>query len=183
MRPSSLVPLLFILWPIAEIATFIWVGGHIGVLNTIGLVLLSGFAGLALIRVEGFGLTRRLQADLAAGRMPAGRMLEALVVVIAGLLLILPGFLSDLLAFLLLFAPARRLLLTLIAARVDVTASGQAAHWQRRGGAEETTVIDLEVGEYSHRERNERQGTDEPRRPLPPGPPDDDNGADDGPRP
>lgn len=150
MRLSPLLPFLFIAWPIAEIATLIWVGGHLGVINTIGLLLLGAFGGLALFRHVGFGLLRRVQAEMAGGRMPAGTLLEGLSVLVAAFLLILPGFLSDLLAFLLLFAPIRRLLIAGIAARVTVSTMGGGARprndgvvdldedeWQRRGGGDD----------------------------------------------
>ena len=150
MRLTPYLPLVLIAWPIAEIATLVWVGGHLGVINTVGLVLLAAFGGLALFRYVGFGLVRRVQTELSAGRMPTGALLEGFVVLVAGILLILPGFLSDVLAFLLLFAPIRRLIIAAIAARLTVSAmpsSGRRApeddivdldedEWERRGGAE-----------------------------------------------
>lgn len=150
MRRTSLLPFLLIAWPVAEIAVLIWVGGRLGIVNTIGLLLLGAFGGLALFRHVGFGLMRRVQAEMAGGRMPAGALLEGLTVLIAGFLLILPGFLSDLLAFLLLFAPARRLLIAAIAARVTVSTMGAAAPPRRDG------VVDLDEDEW------QRRGDDRP---------------------
>lgn len=150
MRLSSILPFLLIAWPIAEIAALVWVGGHLGVLNTIGLVLLAAFGGLALFRYVGFGLLRRVQAELSGGRMPAGTMLEGFVVLLAGVLLILPGFLSDVLAFLLLFAPVRRLIIAAVAARLTVSTVSQGRDRSRNDG-----VVDLDEGEWeSHRDDN-----------------------------
>ncbi len=148
MRLSPYLPLLLVAWPIAEIATLVWVGGYLGVLNTVGLVLLAAFGGLALFRYVGFGLLRRVQVELSGGRMPTGTLLEGLVVLVAGILLILPGFLSDVLAVLLLFAPVRRLIIAAIATRftVSTASSGRRppdgvvdldeAEWKSRGGGD-----------------------------------------------
>ena len=146
MRLSPYLPLLFIAWPIAEIATFVWVGGYLGVINTVGLVLLAAFGGLALFRYVGFGLLRRVQAEVSGGRMPAGTLLEGLIVLVAGVLLILPGFLSDVLAFLLLFAPVRRFIITVIAARLTV--STVSSGYGRR---KEEGVVDLGEDEWQSR--------------------------------
>lgn len=145
MRASSLVVPALILWPLGEIAAFAWVGGRIGAINTVALVLVAGFAGLALLRYEGFGLARQLQGELSAGRMPTGRLLEAMAVMLAAILLVIPGFISDVFAFLLLFAPIRRALLSLIAARVTVhTMSGRD-----RRESDGAPVIDLDADDFS----------------------------------
>ena len=150
MRLSPYVPLLLVAWPIAEIAALVWVGGYLGVLNTVGLVLLAAFGGLALFRYVGFGLLRRVQAELSGGRMPAGTLLEGFVVLVAGILLILPGFLSDVLAFLLLFAPIRRLIIAAIAARLTVSTVSSAG---RRPADDD--VVDLDEGEWKSRGRGD----------------------------
>lgn len=154
MRPPRFLLLLLILWPIAEIATLVWVGGRIGLINTVGLVLLAAFGGLALFRSVGFGLLRRVQAELSAGRMPASAVLEGFVVLLAGLLLLLPGFLSDVFAFLLLFAPIRRLLIAVVAARVSVTTMTGADRRRADDG-----VVDLDADEW-------QRGTERPARPV-----------------
>ncbi len=160
MRFTPYIPLLFIAWPIAEIATFVWVGGHLGVINTVGLVLLSAFGGLALFRYVGFGLLKRVQSELSAGRMPTGTMLEGFIVLVAGVLLIIPGFLSDVLAFLLLFAPIRRLIIAAIAARVTVSTTAS----NRRPA--EDGIVDLDEDEWKRRDDADSPWSD--RQPIPP---------------
>lgn len=155
MRLSPYLPLLLVAWPIAEIAALVWVGGHLGVLNTVGLILLAAFGGLALFRYIGFGLLRRVQTELSAGRMPTGTLLEGLVVLVAGVLLILPGFLSDIFAFLLLFAPVRRLIIGAIASRLTVSASSS------RYRAEEG-VVDLDDDEWERRNDGDSPWSDRP---------------------
>lgn len=156
MRLSPYLPLLLIAWPIAEIATLVWVGGHLGVINTVGLVLLAAFGGLALFRYVGFGLLRRVQMELSAGRMPAGTLLEGLVVLVAGVLLILPGFLSDVLAFFLLFAPVRRLIITAIASRFTVSTTSSTRHPTTDG------VVDLDEDEWERRNDGDSPWSDRP---------------------
>ena len=170
MRLSPYLPLLFIAWPIAEIATFVWVGGYLGVINTVGLVLLAAFGGLALFRYVGFGLLRRVQAEVSGGRMPAGTLLEGLIVLVAGVLLILPGFLSDLLAFLLLFAPVRRLIIATIASRMTVTTMSTGRRRPEDG------VVDLDEDEWSRDGGNDDSPWSGGPRSLPPEPPSDERG-------
>lgn len=163
MRLSPYLPLLFIAWPIAEIATLVWVGGYLGVINTVGLVLLAAFGGLALFRYVGFGLLRRVQVELSGGRMPTGTLLEGLIVLVAGVLLILPGFLSDVLAFLLLFAPVRRLIIAAIAARLTVSTSASATSSTRRSDG---SVVDLDEDEWERRSDADSPWSERP--PIPP---------------
>ena len=169
MRLTPALPFLLLAWPIAEIAALVWVGSHLGVINTVGLVLLAAFAGLALLRYEGFGLMRRVQAELAAGRMPAGTLLEGFMVLLAAFLLILPGFLSDLMAFLLLFAPMRRLIIATIASRLTVTTMSTG----RRTG---DGVVDLDEDEWSRGGGNSDSPWSGGPRSLPPEPPSDGRG-------
>ncbi|MCM5554708.1 FxsA family protein [Pleomorphomonas sp. NRK KF1] len=161
MRLSPYLPFLLIAWPIAEIATLVWVGGHLGVINTVGLVLLAAFGGLALFRYVGFGLLRRVQGELTGGRMPSGTLLEGFVVLLAGVLLILPGFLSDVLAFLLLFAPIRRLIIGAVAARVTVSTATSGY-----GRPKEDGVVDLDENEWESRGNGDSPWSD--HTPIPP---------------
>jgi UPF0716 protein FxsA len=154
MRIAPIILMTLIAWPIGEIAMFIWVGGRIGFIYTIGLVLAAGFAGMALLRIKGLNLLRRLQGELSAGRMPTGELLEAFFILIAAVLLMLPGFLSDILAFFMLFAPVRRLLAALVSRYVTVSAGGTTAN-RRRSATSEDGVFDLDEGEYSRWEQPE----------------------------
>ena len=102
--------ILFTAVPIVELALLIRIGRAISVGPTIALVLLTGMLGAALARHQGIRALGRIQAELAGGRMPTGPMVDGLLILIAGLLLIAPGVLTDAVGFVLLIPPARRLI-------------------------------------------------------------------------
>ncbi|WP_250157439.1 FxsA family protein [Tianweitania aestuarii] len=103
----SIFPLIFLGYILLEIAVFILVGDAIGVLPTLGLILLSGVVGIGLMRVQGFGMIARMRTEQAAGRVPGREVLHGFMILLAGILLLLPGFVTDILG-LLLFIPAVR---------------------------------------------------------------------------
>ncbi|GAB4511904.1 MAG: hypothetical protein Tsb0026_15370 [Sulfuricaulis sp.] len=100
--------LLLLLIPVAEIAVFIQVGSRIGVGMTLLLVLASAVFGIWLVRTQGLAAATRVQAVMAQGESPALGMLEGLALLAAGVLLLIPGFVTDLAAFALLIPPLRR---------------------------------------------------------------------------
>ncbi len=102
--------LWFLLLPILEIVGFIQVGDWIGAGPTIGLLLLSAVIGVLLIRHRGLASLSRVQGAALQGDAALSGLLDGVCVVIAGILLIIPGFLSDLLALVLLIPPLRRVM-------------------------------------------------------------------------
>lgn len=92
----------------AEIWTLIAVGARLGAGATLLLLLIAAICGGMLIRGEGFAVARRIRAAAAAGESPAAEMMASLARLLAGLLLIFPGFLSDGLAVALLVPAVRR---------------------------------------------------------------------------
>jgi len=104
-----LVLLLLIIWPIAEIYVAIQVAEAIGVLLTLLALVVSWPLGVWLVRAEGRAAWRRLGAAVAAGRPPAREVLDGALIVAGGALLIVPGFLTDLVGLLLLAPPTRSL--------------------------------------------------------------------------
>lgn len=118
---------LFLLFPLAELALLIQVGSSIGVLPTILLLVISGMAGILLLRLAGFATAWRARERLARGELPEQEMLQGLMMAIAGGLLFLPGFLSDIIALLVLFPPSRRLFLGMLGRRIEAQAQRQRA--------------------------------------------------------
>jgi UPF0716 protein FxsA len=98
---------LVVLLPIAEIYLLIESGRLIGALPTIGLVIATGVAGSWLMRQQGFHLLGRAQAELAAGKLPTGILADGLLVFAGGLLLLTPGFCTDLCGFTMLLPGIR----------------------------------------------------------------------------
>lgn len=100
--------ILFLLLPVVEIWLFVKVGEIIGAWQTAGLVVVMAIIGAALVRIQGFTVINRARATLAAGEFPTTDLLDGLFVLIAGFLLIVPGFFSDILGLLLFIPPVRR---------------------------------------------------------------------------
>lgn len=100
------VLLMFLLWPLAEIATFVAVGDRIGALNTILLVVASGVAGAMILRRQGVAALRSARN----GPPPPAEVLSGMAAAFAGVLLLIPGFLSDVLAVALLIPGVRQVL-------------------------------------------------------------------------
>ncbi|WP_306117201.1 MULTISPECIES: FxsA family protein [unclassified Roseitalea] len=102
--PFSLIPFALLVIPLMEIAVFVVVGGQIGVLATLALVVVTAIGGSILLRIQGFGLVNRIQADMNAGRVPARELVHGVMILVAGVLLLTPGFVTDAAGFA-LFVP------------------------------------------------------------------------------
>lgn len=96
---SRLYLLLFLVMPVAELSLLISVGKAIGVLPTVALLLLTAVAGVALLQYQGFMTLRKLQERLAMGELPDQELLEGALLLVGGLFLLIPGFISDAVAF------------------------------------------------------------------------------------
>ena len=103
--------LLIIGIPILEIYLFIKIGSQIGAFNTIALIVLTAFLGLAYARYEGFNTLRSGMSQLMKNEIPIYEMISGAALAFAALLLILPGFATDILGILLIFPISRKLLL------------------------------------------------------------------------
>ena len=98
---------LFIGVPFAEIYVLLQVGNAIGVVNTLGLLILISVVGAWLAKREGLGVLRRMQRSVDSGRVPGTELVDAFLILLAGALMLTPGFLTDILAILLLLPPVR----------------------------------------------------------------------------
>lgn len=100
--------LLFLAWPVAEIWIFIGVGREIGWLGAILLTFATSAAGSVLMRVQGFAAMNRFLQGAERGEMPVAAVIDGMGIFIAGVLLLLPGFISDALGLILFIPPVRR---------------------------------------------------------------------------
>jgi UPF0716 protein FxsA len=115
---------LFIGVPFAEIYLLLQVGHAIGVVNTLGLLILISVVGAWLAKREGLGVLRRMQRSIDSGRVPGTELVDGFLILLAGALMLTPGFLTDILAILLLLPPVRaavrRELRRRVARRIDI---------------------------------------------------------------
>ncbi len=140
--------LIFIVFVVAELAAVIWVGSAIGVLATLGLLIIGSLLGGALLRREGRRTLQALRASQSTRTSPATELADGALLGVGAFLLLIPGFVSDLFGVLLILPPTRALLRPVVKAsvarRVHVVGSGL---WARsgRGQVIDGEVIDPEV--------------------------------------
>jgi len=94
--------ILFITIPLVEIAILINIGKIIGAGYTIALVIGTAFLGVSLLRIQGISTLAKVQANIKKGQLPATELIEGLILLISGVLLLTPGFFTDMLGFLML---------------------------------------------------------------------------------
>ncbi len=104
----------FVIVPIIEIALFLKVGSLMGIPATIGLVILTAIVGTMLVRSQGIDAIQKVQLAAQQGKMPVEAILQGFCVLVAGILLLTPGFATDAMGFALLIPPIR----SVIASRV-----------------------------------------------------------------
>ncbi|HLR65442.1 MAG TPA: FxsA family protein [Pseudogracilibacillus sp.] len=100
--------LFFIVIPVIEIALFIWTGSMIGIWSVIMLIFLTGLAGIIFVRYEGIKTYQRVGELIQQGIRPDNEILNGICILLAGVCLITPGFLTDLIGFLLLIPFTRK---------------------------------------------------------------------------
>ncbi|WP_348673086.1 FxsA family protein [uncultured Abyssibacter sp.] len=103
---TRLLILLFVI-PLAETWFLIKVGGVIGAVPTIALVVLTAVVGTTVARRQGLSTIRRIQLAQMEGRLPASEMVEGVLLLLAGVLLMTPGFFTDAIGFSMLFPQLR----------------------------------------------------------------------------
>ena len=104
------VLLLLLSIPLIEIYLFIKVGSYIGAFNTISLILITAIIGVIYARYEGFNTLKSGMTQLIKNQLPIYEIVSGAALAFAALLLILPGFATDILGLLLIFPPTRKLL-------------------------------------------------------------------------
>ncbi len=135
---------LFIGVPLIEIYLLIEVGGAIGALPTVLAVLLTAILGVTLIRIQGFLTLQKAQASMNQGITPAKEMIEGVMLLFAALCLLMPGFFTDTIGFLLLIPPLRLLLASVFLNRSKLKANSRMRNTQGYSSA------DYIEGEYEN---------------------------------
>ncbi|WP_432697984.1 FxsA family protein [Marinobacterium sp. YM272] len=124
--------ILFVVIPIIEITILIQVGQAIGAWYTVGLVLLSAFIGVNMLRYQSLATLGRAQERLNRQEMPGQEMVEGIVLAVGGALLITPGFVTDVIGFSCLIPASRKAFVKLLMSRFTLIVASQATH--REGG-------------------------------------------------
>lgn len=151
-----IIPILLIGAPILEIAVLILVGEQIGLLATLGIVVGSALVGALLLKRQGFAALVRIRAEAAAGRVPGRDIVHGVMIVMAGVLLLLPGLIGDVIGVLLFLPPVRDLLWRALGRSVTVVATSPMGFQRfgagaRPGSAPRPGVLDLDDEEFRRR--------------------------------
>lgn len=113
--------LAFIVVPLLELALIIQVGQGLGVLPTIGLLLVVSIVGAWLVKFQGLGVLNRIRRQLAAGQVPTDELVNGVLILVAGALMLTPGFITDGVGLALLFAPVRAIVRRFLGQRFQTT--------------------------------------------------------------
>lgn len=150
---TRFVILAVLLLPIVEIAIFIKVGQLIGLLPTLGLVIGAAILGGFLLRQQGMSVLTQMRGNVSRGEMPGRTIADAMMLGLAAVFLVLPGFFSDVVALLLLLPPVRGFIYKALASRIQVVDTSN----YRRGAnphdprLRQTGTIDLDDDEFRPR--------------------------------
>lgn len=143
--------IVWLLFAGIELAVMIEVGSQIGTLNTILLILFTAVAGISVLVRQGVGVLQRLQLAAVEGRSPAVEIIEALLLGIAGIMLFVPGFVSDITGILLLTPLRHYLAKTTIGNWVAKHTPSNASWTQQKSNAESSRPDGIiEDVEYEH---------------------------------
>ncbi|GGW90495.1 FxsA family protein [Alteromonas halophila] len=158
--------LLFAAMPIIEIAVLVQVGGIIGGWNTIALVIITAFAGAYLVRREGLHTLQTAQQKMQQNTIPGRELVEGMMLVVAGILLVTPGFITDILGFLFVLPGTRHILAAHISKHMKmrvVTSAGQytqtgaGAHYEQyRTRKNDDDVIEGEYADKTEQDPDRR---------------------------
>jgi UPF0716 protein FxsA len=145
--------------PLLEIALFIKVGGWIGLGPTLALIVLTAVIGAWMVRHQGIGVLLRARRQLAEGSLPVIELFETLCLVIAGVLLLTPGFFTDAVGVLLLLPALRRKLYRHLRHRVELQVRAGMGRPHARAPGPHGPIIEAE---YEQIDGPDRAGADMP---------------------
>ncbi|ACP27086.1 putative FxsA cytoplasmic membrane protein [Sinorhizobium fredii NGR234] len=155
---SLIIPLVILGLPIAEIAGFVVVGRELGLAMTLLLVLLSGVAGVLLLRIQGLGTLRRVQDAARAGKDPGPDLLGGALIFVGAILLIVPGFITDIAGLILFLPPIRRAIASFLQTRLTILTTGSGFYYgsgARSDRPRGPAIIDLDSDEFSRKNDDE----------------------------
>lgn len=152
--PALLVLIAILALPMVEIGVFIAVGSQIGIGWTLALVVVSFLLGIVLFRRQGFSMLKAAQAEARAGIAPERPIVHGAMIVMASILLMIPGFVTDIFGLLLFVPPVRDAIWNAMRSRITVRAYGPGHTSYTAGTAQrvEPDVIDLAQDDFERRD-------------------------------
>jgi UPF0716 protein FxsA len=150
------IVLLLLIWPLAEIAGFVLVGRAFGLWATLGLVIGTAVLGTLLLRSQGMHILKKISTEGREGRVPGQALVDGAMIVVAGIMLLLPGFLTDIIGLALFIPYVRRLIWSAVGRRVVVVRSASSQSYRydsnpRQPSGTAGQVVDLDEDDF-HRE-------------------------------
>ena len=122
---------LFILAPLIELAVLIKMGYIIGVMPTIALLVLSAITGMILLKQQGLSTLLKARKKLVSGQVPTKEVLESIIIALCGCLMILPGFITDIVGLCGLFPSVRRLLIHRVTQKANMKIHGRTIEGEK----------------------------------------------------
>lgn len=155
--------ILFIALPILELWLLIKVGGIIGFFPTVALILLTAAIGSQLVRRQGLTVLSRIREAQGRGEVPALPMLDGAALLLAGLMLLTPGFISDALGFVLLVPGLRQKIARRLLSRVVImqAGGGTTEHYAGRGQHSRPDPNAVIEGDYKRRDGDGARSSEE----------------------
>lgn len=141
--------LVFMIVPLIEIAFFVVIGNAIGLWPTLAGVLITAVIGSLVLRYQGMAVFNDIRNQMNRGQMPARALGDAALIGAGGLMLLLPGYFSDLIGILLLLPPVRSAIYALLKTRIQVVPAGTG--FSRQPPREQPGTIDLDDGDWRER--------------------------------
>ncbi|WP_210396587.1 FxsA family protein [Motiliproteus sediminis] len=142
---------LFVVLPLTEIVILIQVGQAIGAWYTIGLVLLSAFIGVNMLRQQGLSTLLRARSRMDSGEIPAKEMVEGLILAVGGALLVTPGFVTDAIGFSCLIPVLRNRIVKELQKRSVVMVNGQMQGGREHEGPFRDSASGHDAGPFRSR--------------------------------
>lgn len=142
--------LAFIAVPLIEIGLFIKVGGWLTLWPTLAIVLATGVIGTFLVRQQGLKVLGELRNSMSQMRDPLSPLAHGALIVLAGVLLLTPGFFTDAVGFLLLVPPVRQALIGFMASRVQVASFGTGFQHSPQHRPTSEDVIEAEYSDLTN---------------------------------
>lgn len=155
--------LLFVLIPVLELSVLIRVGEQLGTWNTIGLVLFTAVLGVSLVRSQGLSTLMQVQQKLSRGEAPGQEIVEGMMLAMAGVLLVIPGFVTDFIGLLLLTPFTRRPIAAFVFNRMQLRVisdlnDGKYGGFGTHSGAESNPFTQHPFEQHKHSDGNVYEG-------------------------